>query len=350
MLNQMKVIHLIPYDGIGGVETAARSMVGIKQEQLDFQVAYIYRSANSNRQHFATFNPLQLLRAIFRTLSQKPDLLILSLWRSCIVGIFVKLLRPRVRLVIFLHFPKHVHWLDRFLTRLTARFATQIWADSQETLAQRLPDSPTEKGRVISFVTHHVPALEDRPVNPVFIFWGRIHPQKGIDRALGIFAAVRAAYPTARFLIIGPDGGDLGRIQKLANDMGLSATVSFLGGMDFNDIMHQAEKASFYLQTSVLEGMAMAVVEAMQLGLVPVVTPVGEIANYCRHGENALVVRSDEVVVSEILALLNDNRGFTRLRNNAVAAWAQKPLYPESVLQACRAILSGGSENSGRQV
>jgi glycosyltransferase involved in cell wall biosynthesis len=340
-----KVIHLIPYDGIGGVETAARSMIGFEDDQIDFQVDYIYRPAASDNQRLATFNPLQLLRATYRIFSRNPDLLIVSLWRSCMVGIFVKLLRPRLKLVLFLHFPNHVHWLDRFLTRLAARFASQIWADSKETLARRLPDYPAEKGRVISFVTHHVPALEDKPVNPVFIFWGRIHPQKGLDRALGIFAAVRAACPTARFMVVGPDGGDLVRIQKLANDMGLSDAVSFLGGMDFNGIVRQARSASFYLQTSLLEGMAMSVVEAMQLGLVPVVTPVGEIGNYCRHGENALIVQSEVTVVNEILAVLSDNARYMELRKNAVATWDKKPLYAESVLQACTAILSQTSDN-----
>lgn len=333
-----KVIHLIPYDGIGGVERAARSMVDLAPSEIEFQVDYIYRSTPGRSRNIEKYNPLYFFNATRRILARRPDLLIISLWRSCIVGILVKLLRPRTKLVLFLHFPNDVHWLDRLLTRHTARIASQIWADSKETLAQRLPHSPTE-GRVISFVTHRVPALEDRPVNPVFIFWGRIHPQKGLDRALGIFAAVRAADSTARFIIIGPDGGDLVRIQKLTNDMGLSDAVSFLGGMDFNGIVRQARMASFYLQTSLLEGMAMSVVEAMQLGLVPVVTPVGEIGNYCRHGENALLVLSDESAVNEILVVLSDNTRYMALRKNAVATWVENPLYAESVLQACTAIL-----------
>jgi glycosyltransferase involved in cell wall biosynthesis len=249
--------------------------------------------------------------------------------------------------VLFLHLPNHVHWLDLFLTRLTAGLAYQIWADSKETLARRLPDTPAGKGRVISFVTHRVPILEERPVNPDFIFWGRIHPQKDLERALSIFAGVRAAYPAARFLIIGPDGGDLGRIQALANERGLSGNVSFPGAMNFNEIVREARFASFYLQTSLLEGMAMSVVEAMQLGLVPVVTSVGEIGNYCRHGENALVVHTDEAIVDEIVAVLNDDARYQTLRKSAVASWAKNPLYADSVLQACKEILLMNSDNPG---
>jgi len=213
---------------------------------------------------------------------------------------------------------------------------------------RRLPNTPAERGRVISFVTRHVPVFEARPVNPVFIFWGRIHPQKGLDRALKIFAAVHIVHPMARFIIIGPDGGGLERIKRLANEIGVSAAVSFLGGMDFNGIVRQARFASFYLQTSLLEGMAMSVVEAMQLGLVPVVTPVGEIGNYARHGKNALIVQSDESVVNEILAVLSDNPKYIELRKNAAVTWDRAPLYTESVLLACTEILSMPSVNSGR--
>ena len=343
-----KVIHLIPYDGIGGVEIAARSMANITLGDIEFIVEYIYRPVDAQIKRVATFNPLPIINATRRILAHKPELLIISLWRPCIVSIFVKILRPRLKLVLFLHSPKDVHWIDRFLTRCTAKLAQQIWADSDETLTQRLPVTPLGKGRVISFIAHRIPAIERTVVSSVFIFWGRIHPHKGLDRALGIFKSVRAKYPAAHFIIIGPDGGELKRIKRLVNEMGLNDDVSLLGGLDFTEIVQLACKASFYLQTSLLEGMAMSVVEAMQLGLVPVVTPVGEIGNYCRHGYNALIVQSDEEVVREILEVLNDNSIYWMLRNNVLATWAEKPLYAESVFRACREILSNNPESSAR--
>ena len=46
------------------------------------------------------------------------------------------------------------------------------------------------------------------------------------------------------------------------------------------DGIKKLANASFYLQTSKFEGFAMSVVESMMMGLVPVVTPVGEIGRY----------------------------------------------------------------------
>jgi glycosyltransferase involved in cell wall biosynthesis len=328
----------VPYDGIGGVETAARSMAGHSAGGIEFQVHYIFPPDKGQRRRYDTFNPWAMLLAARRIVADKPDFLIVSLWRSCLVALLAKLLSPRLQLVLFLHMPDDTHWLDYLATRCVAALACQVWADSQETLDRRLPAIEPAKGRVISFVSSRLPSLPGKPVHAEFIFWGRLHPQKRLDRALAIFSAVHAADKSARFIIIGPDGGERTRIAALVNTMGLVDAVQLLGGLAFSDIIQHANSASFYLQTSTLEGMAMSVVEAMQLGLVPVVTPVGEIAHYCRHGENAILVREDAAIVADIMALLRDDARYQMLRKNAVATWVEKPLYGESMLAACTAL------------
>lgn len=341
-----KVIHLVPYDGIGGVETAARSMVNCSANDFEFQVEYIYPPTVGEQGRYGRFHPWPALRAVRRMVKGKPDLLIVSLWRSCIVGLLAKLFNHRLRLVLFLHLPCDAHWLDRLVTRCAAALATEIWADSKETLDQRLPALPHGNGRVISFVTHHVSPLTEKSVSPMFIYWGRLHPRKAIDRSLRIFTAIHDLDSRARFSIIGPDGGDLARLKALAATAGLTGVVSFLGHLDFDAITEHAGSASFYLQTSSIEGMAMSVVEAMQLGLVPVVTPVGEIGNYCRHNENALLVYSDEATVEDISEVLQDEVRYRTLRKNAVASWAAQPLYADSVMEACMSIFDHHSDEA----
>lgn len=340
------VIHLVPYDGIGGVETAARSMTDCSDEQIAFQVDYIYPAVVDQKGRYATFNPLPALQAARRIVAGKPDLVVVSLWRSCIVALLAKLLYRRLRLVLFLHLPNDVHWLDRLATRCVAAMATEIWADSQETLKQRLPSVSSENSRVISFITRRTSPLPAKPVSPVFIFWGRIHPQKGLDRAIQIFSTVHEKNTAARFIVIGPDGGDRERIKSLVAAAGLAGAVSFEGSLNFRAIAEHAGSASFYLQTSTVEGMAMSVVEAMQLGLVPVVTPVGEIANYCKHDKNALLVGSNESTVDDIMEVLHDDARYQSLWKNAVASWAGQPLYAQSILDACASILMHDSEEA----
>lgn len=343
-----KLIHLIPYDGIGGVERASATMVQLESGEGGFSVATIFPSPVV-ASRWIIGSPLFFVKAVMRLWRVTPDVLIVSLWRACAVGIVLKLLRPRIRLVLFLHLPDDVHALDRFLTCLAARLASAVWADSSDTLTRRILGLSADKGRVVSFVTQRLEAIPLRPVRPRFVFWGRIHAQKGLSRALRLVAAVLSIRPDVQFFVIGPDGGDMSRIRGLADELGLGDSVQFLGPMVFSQIREVAECVSFYLQTSELEGMAMSVVEAMQLGLVPVVTPVGEIANYARAGENAVVVTDNATAVSEVLALLDDERRYQALRTKAIAYWLDKPLYKDDVLSACRELLGVSSSATDQQ-
>jgi glycosyltransferase involved in cell wall biosynthesis len=229
--------------------------------------------------------------------------------------------------------------MDRLFSSLIERMACCVWADSQQTLTRRIPKLPAYKGRVISFITARIQPLPMHNVEPVFVFWGRINALKGLERALNIFASLQKNQSNARLLIVGPDGGDLARIKNIVDVLGLHKKVKFLGRMDFQEIRAIAASASFYLQTSVIEGMGMSVVEAMQLGLVPVVTPVGEIAQYARHGENAVVVTEEASAVADVLELINDDQRYQKMRQKAIETWTNKPLYKDSVLNACQEVL-----------
>ena len=339
--NMFRVVHLVPYDGIGGVEMAVRSMGNLQEGNIDFKVDYIYKDLLQDEGITATYNPWLLFCSAWRISCQNPDLLLLSLWRSSFVGVLVKLLRPRIRLVTFIHSERDVHFLDYFCTRLSLSLSVGILADSVATVKGRLSLSQCSRSQVISFVTRRFSALPPGKVAPSFIFWGRVSQQKGLDRAVRIFAAVHELYPDARFLVIGPDGGALPAIQKQCELLGLADAVTFAGAASHEQIVDHAAQASFYLQTSLIEGMAMSVVEAMQLGLVPVVTPVGEIASYCEDGRNAVMVESDGKAVADILSLLRSHERYQALRRAAIHTWNEKPLYRDSVLAACQKIIEG---------
>jgi glycosyltransferase involved in cell wall biosynthesis len=165
--------------------------------------------------------------------------------------------------------------------------------------------------------------------------------------AFRIFAGIREKRPDARFLVIGPDGGEQQGLQHLVHGLGLDGCVEFFGSMMREQIFATVAEASFYLGTSRYEGMAMSVVEAMQLGLVPVVRPVGEIARYCVHGVNALFIRSEEEAVEDVLALLADADTYARLRQSAVSTWKRRPLYSQSMIAAVNQLLGVGDHLNG---
>ncbi len=343
-------VQVVPFDGIGGVETAARSTPDAVQSHYRFQKFYLFTvqpvacdalTKKNSPSRRVLDHPRVYWRALQHLLYLRPELVISSLWRSCIVAIALKLLRPSTKLVTFLHFAADVHLADGVINRIAMLLSTEVWADSQATLDARVPLLLKNRTRVISFMIERRALPTLRTPSSRFVFWGRLHKQKDITRALRFFSQIQARKADAEFLLIGPDDGELGELENQVIRLGLGASVRFTGGMERAAIFELAQNYSFYLQTSQLEGMAVSVVEAMQLGLVPVVTPVGEIARYCVNDQNAVLVLDDEASAECVLALIDNVKEYQRIANSAVQTWQAKTTYQEDVMMACGELLAG---------
>ena len=347
----MRVLHIIPYDGIGGVEIAARSLPSGDHGPVRFGKLFIaHRAAPGAADETATWTgPKPSENAVANYLAglghirrDRPDLVIVSLWRSCILALLAKALMPRLRLVAFLHLPETVHLPDRILNALVMRLATDIWCDSATTLAARVPGSLRDRAQVISFLTARRAAVAPATPAPHFLFWGRLHAQKGLDVALDVFARVHERFPQARYTLIGPDMGARAGLEARARALGVADAVRFTSPLPFDEIAAHAGRASFYLQASLTEGMALSVVEAMQLGLIPAVRPVGEIARYARDGHSAVFLTGDSHAdAARIKALIDAPEKAATLARTARAQWANAPLYRDEVLAACAALAPG---------
>jgi glycosyltransferase involved in cell wall biosynthesis len=316
------------------VEVAARSMRGGQYPLFEFQHDYIFSTFNPKTGRGSTFNPIPILNSIKKYVGNDVDILVVSLWRALLVGICVKLLRPKLKLVVFIHNSRDAHFVDYSVTRIAVRFADRVWSDSEASWKNRLSPNLLPKPRTISFVTRKIEPLPRALLAPEFIFWGRLSRQKDLSRALQIFANVWRRHENARYHIIGPDGGQMEAIKSLCESLGVSDAVRFYGPQDINGIQQIGASKCFYLQTSVYEGMAMSVVEAMQIGLVPVVTPVGEIRRYCVHNENSILVDDDEKAVEDIVRLIECESNYSALQTAAIAQWTNAKLYCESILDA----------------
>jgi glycosyltransferase involved in cell wall biosynthesis len=334
-----KIVHLIPHDDIGGVEIAAASMREGLHGRFDYRRKFVFTGLDAGAGRGLRFSPLPILSAIKKYAGNDVDILVVSLWRALLVGLMVKLLRPELKLVVFIHNSRDAHFVDYAVTRIAVSLADRVWSDSEASWQQRLAPTLQPPPRTISFVTRRIEPLPDPSLAPEFIFWGRMSRQKDLPRALRIFAGVCRNREDARYHIIGPDGGQLATIKSLCNKLGVSEKIRFYGPLAFARIRDTAASTCFYLQTSLYEGMAMSVVEAMQMGLVPVVTPVGEIRHYCAHGENAILIRDDEQAVNDIVRVLDDENDYPALRKAAIGRWNNARLYSESFIDAANELV-----------
>lgn len=325
------IVHLIPYDGTGGAESAARSVPENSREGFNFSIEYIF--TKNSRHMLAYFTTARKL------LLKQPDLIIISLWRSCIVGLMVWCFSRKSKIVLMLHCPEHVHLVDKILTILTYLIASEVWADSKATLDTRLSKIKRVKSKIISFMNHKLESVTPHSPTKNFIFWGRLHKHKGLEQSIKIFYDIKGDFPDARFTIIGPDGGMKKKLLELTKHLNLTDSVSFVGEKTFSEIKTLAGNASFYIQTSILEGMAMSVVEAMQLGLIPIVTPVGEIKNYCKDNFNAIFASNNHSPNDQVLKLYSDKEIFEQTRKNAIDTWLEQKIYSDSLMDAASSLL-----------
>ena len=342
------LLHVVPWDGIGGAEMAARTSA--EQSGGLIRVHSLGKSLHPRGAdgHFVSegrstnpLSPAATIDAIRKIRLLKPEVVVFSLWRTFFAFVATRMLFPGIKTSVFLHCCISVHWIDRIAAAVMMRFADEVWADSEATLRQRVRRR-SARTRTISMLLHRPAAgISERagPQDPgKFVCWCRISKEKRIDRSLALIAELKSRIPEVSFTIIGPDHGLIEPLSSLAMELGIGKQVRFVGGQDRSYIEREAAQAAFFLQLSSHEGLGMAVVEAMQLGLVPVVTPVGMIADYCVDGVNSVVFTDVQSTAEKIEALAKRPGEIARLSHAARAEFAGATLYTDDVLDAARSL------------
>ena len=350
---RVRVVHILPRDGLGGVETAARSMAARDDLTCDFHLLFVagetVAAGNPRTEapgHGSTANPLAHLAVLRRCLALRPDVVIASLWRTVPLLVALKLLRPSIKRVMTVNSGRAAHRIDALMFRIGVALADEVWSDSAAAIIQR---QVALDSRVISFVPDRRAAVPPTALRPRFAAWARIDRNKGFDRALDLIAALVASGHDARFDLHGPDGGACSELEAQARRLGITDRVHFHGPLDRTQLPRVAAQASFFLLPSRFEGMAMACVEAMQLGLVPVVTPAGEMAHYVVPGETGILIDPDRIgdSAAEVAALLAAPDRFAAMRTAATARWASAPLYADDICAAAIALARGQAPARG---
>jgi glycosyltransferase involved in cell wall biosynthesis len=133
-------------------------------------------------------------------------------------------------------------------------------------------------------------------------------------------------------------------LKQLADSLGLRDRILFPGPVRSDAMAGLAARHSFFLLLSRYEGMAMAVVEAMQFGLVPVVTPVGQIASYVDDGKNGIFVDPEDLerTADRLDKLLSDPERFVAMSKAAAVTWESHPTYAEDICRATLALEQDG--------
>jgi glycogen(starch) synthase len=152
-------------------------------------------------------------------------------------------------------------------------------------LAQELQDRygvPEEKIRVVyNAVRPSARVRHSLRAEQTVLYLGRLTLMKNVETFLRAAARVAPLVPGARFIVAG-DGPEYPRLRDLAQHLGLSERVVFLGHVSDEERAVLLATASVFVLPSVVEPFGIAALEALVSGLPTIVSKtsgVAEVAN-----------------------------------------------------------------------
>lgn len=217
----------------------------------------------------------------------------------------------------------HYKGITRFFNRLTYRFQSHVIAVSGQ-VADAMPQA-IKNSVLVTVVNNGVDLIEFNPTTfnrkallakagipqDAFVVGtvASIRPQKRIDRWLQIAESVLEKSPGIHFLLVG-GGEGLDEIRSRVHAMPHGNCIHIVGLQP--DPAVWLAMMQVFLMTSDYEGMPVALLEAMAMGCVPVVTPVGGIPAVVTNGSNGYFFSGEEPekAVNIIIDLAAGNQNF----------------------------------------
>ncbi len=130
----------------------------------------------------------------------------------------------------------------------------------------------------------------DRDIDVIFV--GRLVEVKRIDRIIKITKDLVVSNPTIKVAIVG-NGPEMDKLQKQVSALQLNKNIEFLGQR--SDVPNLVGRSKVFVLTSRSEGVSIAMLEAMALRVVPVVSDVGDLNDFVINGETGFLVDQDDL-------------------------------------------------------
>lgn len=132
-------------------------------------------------------------------------------------------------------------------------------------------------------------------------------PVYGVEYLIEAIPPILMREPVARFLLIG-SGSLTKKLKRRVKELGVGEYVMFTGMIDHEELPKYLAASDLFVSSSLFDGAAVSLLEAMATGLPVVVTDVPALLDWVTDGENGLVVpRKDSSALEQaICRMLGD--------------------------------------------
>ncbi len=134
-----------------------------------------------------------------------------------------------------------------------------------------------------------------------FISVGRIAPEKGLDLLLEAVASLKAQLVPGQVVIVG-SGPEESALRAQAKKLGINALLEWTGELDQSQVRTRLERADVFLLPSRWEGLSNAGLEAMERGLVPIISDCGGLDTYVDSQTGWVIPRDDAPALAQAMA------------------------------------------------
>ena len=224
--------------------------------------------------------------------------------------------------------------IDPWLKKITQQVCEQTdvliaVADYQRKLAiSSLPTSRRIEVLPLRINCHNFPFIDRKITYPVrFIHVAYYSPIKDQDTMFRAFSAVSRKID-CHLTVIG-EGFDILKVKSLLEDLKIKDRVTFTGVLEQSQIPKYLANAHILLHTARFETGCAVIQEAMSSGVAVAGTRVGILDDIGDRYAVTVPVADDEQLAAKILALINDDKLYERIRkesfqwiSNYDAVWA----------------------------
>lgn len=144
------------------------------------------------------------------------------------------------------------------------------------------------------------------------VYVGRLSAEKGVPILFESLNLLKADGIDVELVLLG-DGQDRQFLEQLSRDMGIEDRVIFKGFVDQDTIASTLRDSDMFVLPSFAEGIPVALMEAMAIGIPVITTYVGGVTELVIDGETGQVVYpSDPVGLADAIARYVDDQNFCR--------------------------------------
>lgn len=122
----------------------------------------------------------------------------------------------------------------------------------------------------------------------VLVFSGRLTPWKGVEMLIQVFNGLKQKHPDLIFEIIG-DGSETEKLKNITKELQLKGSIFFRGKISEQETHKIFSRSTIFVLNTNYEGLSHAILNAMNVGVPIITTPVGGNPEVVQNGYNGLL-------------------------------------------------------------